>query len=905
MAFGAPVSLGTTQNKTAEAATTLVTTAVAPAGSVIVVAVAYDANGTYLSTGSIPGTTYLDQDVIGDGTGANLPAIICWYHYVNTDVAAGTSITINWSTQPTAKAMTALYAPGAAASPLDVRGTATGSSSTPSVSTSGSTVQADGITIGFVATEGPSGDTFTQDSSPAYSTPPVRVGTTGGSAATNMTIAGGYFIETATGTKTYNPTLGTSRDWAAAIVTLKASTANSYSYTGAGGGQSGGVAPPVLSVAPPASGGAIASGLAALVLSIALIAGGGATSGGAAATQFAPAYQAAGGAQSGGAAAHQSGVLYTAAGGATCGGAATGGAQPTRLYFHDAVCTVSGTLPSGEQSARPKEWETTGGSTNRTMSPAIGTGQASLSGTSLAQTTGQRGLLGMFISPPLSGAQTVGGGDMILNAAEAEAHLDANFWINSLTAYVWRPSTGALVGYIRDTGASGGTEPTSASSEQVSHLMGLTTSPVSAADGDVIVGEVWAVHTQATATAYTCTFYYDGTTVNTTENAVVSNHASFLQLAEQLVFQGGSSSYEYAAAGGAQSGGVAAVAVDAVVQASGGAQSGGAAAHQSGVLYTAAGGATCGGAAAFAPGWVIQASGGAQSGGEALTASTRYADLVRATETDSARSVSALRLVDLARTTETDSARSVSALRLVDLARTTETDSARSVSALRLVDLARATETDSARSVSALRLVDLARTTETDSARSGSALRLVDLARATETDSARSGSALRLVDLARATETDSARSVSASQALFADLVRATETDSARSVSALRLVDLARATETDSARSVSALRLVDLARATETDSARSVSASQALFADLIRAIEASSARGLTVSRSYGRRSVRVVLVEEETGVSQTLELSVTTVLFERGYEAIAYAHGPEDIEFEVEVEDIAA
>jgi predicted GNAT superfamily acetyltransferase len=46
---------------------------------------------------------------------------------------------------------------------------------------------------------------------------------------------------------------------------------------------------------------------------------------------------------------------------------------------------------------------------------------------------------------------------------------------------------------------------------------------------------------------------------------------------------------------------------------------------------------------------------------------------------------------------------------------------------------------------------------------------------------------------------------------------------------------------------------------------------------------------------------VVLVEEETGVSQTLELSVTSVLFERGYEAVAFAHGPEDIEYEVEVE----
>ena len=56
---------------------------------------------------------------------------------------------------------------------------------------------------------------------------------------------------------------------------------------------------------------------------------------------------------------------------------------------------------------------------------------------------------------------------------------------------------------------------------------------------------------------------------------------------------------------------------------------------------------------------------------------------------------------------------------------------------------------------------------------------------------------------------------------------------------------------------------------------------------------------------GRRSFRVVLVEEETGVSQTLELSVTSVLFERGYEAIVFAHGPEEITVEVGTEAIAA
>jgi hypothetical protein len=37
----------------------------------------------------------------------------------------------------------------------------------------------------------------------------------------------------------------------------------------------------------------------------------------------------------------------------------------------------------------------------------------------------------------------------------------------------------------------------------------------------------------------------------------------------------------------------------------------------------------------------------------------------------------------------------------------------------------------------------------------------------------------------------------------------------------------------------------------------------------------------------------------------VELGLTAVSFVRGYEAVAYAHGPEDIEYEVEVEAIAA
>jgi len=207
----------------------------------------------------------------------------------------------------------------------------------------------------------------------------------------------------------------------------------------------------------------------------------------------------------------------------------------TKLYFHDAAYAGGGTPPSGEQATATPSWTATGGATNRTMNTVIGVAQASLAGTTLNNTAAQTGLLGMFISPPLSGAQTVGGGTMVLNTADKESNAAANFWIDGLNVYVWRPSTGTKVGTLRDARNLGGTEATTG--ETVTHISGITSTGISASDGDVLVCEVWAEHTQSMATAYTATFYYDGTTENATENATVSNHASYLQLAETLTFK--------------------------------------------------------------------------------------------------------------------------------------------------------------------------------------------------------------------------------------------------------------------------------------------------------------------------------------------------------------------------------
>lgn len=210
----------------------------------------------------------------------------------------------------------------------------------------------------------------------------------------------------------------------------------------------------------------------------------------------------------------------------------------TRLYFHNASNALTGTFPTTEQSATTATVTATGANTLRTMNTTIGVAQASLVVTTSAVTTPQTSFMGYFCSAPLGVDQTVGGGTMILNSADAESNGSANWWINALNIYVWRPSTGLRVGTVRDAAGTslGGTEATATNSEQVTHITGITSSAVSALAGDVVICEVWVAFTQVMATAYTGTFYYDGTTVNTTENTVVTSQASFIELTENLTF---------------------------------------------------------------------------------------------------------------------------------------------------------------------------------------------------------------------------------------------------------------------------------------------------------------------------------------------------------------------------------
>jgi len=103
------------------------------------------------------------------------------------------------------------------ASAKDKSASAGGTSTAPSSGTTATTVQADELVLGAVAVAGPDTDGFTADGN--FPGGPDRLGlNTNNQRTINMQ----YRTVSSTGTYSYAPTLGTSRQWAAAVITYKA-----------------------------------------------------------------------------------------------------------------------------------------------------------------------------------------------------------------------------------------------------------------------------------------------------------------------------------------------------------------------------------------------------------------------------------------------------------------------------------------------------------------------------------------------------------------------------------------------------------------------------------------------------------------------------------------------------------
>lgn len=114
--------------------------------------------------------------------------------------------------------------------------------------------------------------------------------------------------------------------------------------------------------------------------------------------------------------------------------------------------------------------------------------------------------------------------------ADYESNLSANHCVEQCYVYVWRPSTGAVVGVVQPVSvlAPGSKEPNAASSirSTLGSYFSSTPGTISILAGDILIFEPFSTYTKSSSTSYTTRFYYAGQTEITAENTLVSKPAS-------------------------------------------------------------------------------------------------------------------------------------------------------------------------------------------------------------------------------------------------------------------------------------------------------------------------------------------------------------------------------------------
>lgn len=215
----------------------------------------------------------------------------------------------------------------------------------------------------------------------------------------------------------------------------------------------------------------------------------------------------------------------------------------TRLYLHQTTDATSG-LPTSEQSSLTSNKDAEAQNINRTMNITIGTGQVNLTLLTNPVSTAQNYYFTRFVSPELN-MSSISSNTWTYNFAATQNNTAANFPVDGtngpvrVNVYVWRPSTSTKIGTVLD-GNTASTVDEPQNTNEVSHHVTFSGSAVSGISaGDRLVFEVWFVVDTFGSTQRNCTFHYDGTTVNTTDNSNVSNHASFIETPQTLTFQAG------------------------------------------------------------------------------------------------------------------------------------------------------------------------------------------------------------------------------------------------------------------------------------------------------------------------------------------------------------------------------
>ncbi len=189
------------------------------AGNRAIVTIALNPSTGTVACGDTGGNSYAVDSNVANGSATTGVRTVILSAQVTTALVSGNTITC---THPsvTARALSAHEFSGLATSAtVDKVATATGNNTAPSSGATTTTVQASELLVGGIGVEGPTTETFTAGASYTII---GRAGTSGGTAANNITINPEYRIVSATGAFSASGTLSASRRWATPIVTYKA-----------------------------------------------------------------------------------------------------------------------------------------------------------------------------------------------------------------------------------------------------------------------------------------------------------------------------------------------------------------------------------------------------------------------------------------------------------------------------------------------------------------------------------------------------------------------------------------------------------------------------------------------------------------------------------------------------------
>jgi hypothetical protein len=203
----------------------------------------------------------------------------------------------------------------------------------------------------------------------------------------------------------------------------------------------------------------------------------------------------------------------------------------SKFYVHRTATSDTGTLPAAGASVSATTPRVILDGTNYSMDATIGAGaETSKVLTTIADTAAQASLLVRFLSDPIA-AQTIAAQTVTFDLSRVESNANSNFACLAVIA-VWRPTGGSVVGRIADLALNLGLN---SSTTKAAGSASQTSTSVTAANGDILVLEVWRDATvQAMATAYTNSYFYDGTTESS-----ITSEASFISFTTPITMSGG------------------------------------------------------------------------------------------------------------------------------------------------------------------------------------------------------------------------------------------------------------------------------------------------------------------------------------------------------------------------------